>query len=151
MITINGKELKVKFNYYAIEQFAGVKGEAGSNVAYTVKLLWGGYQGYCFAENKEPEITYAEILDWLDDNLDNAENLKEVAVIKDEFLKSKAFEKLIKKSLKDNQETEEKKSQSNGTIYTPSFGEQCDLKLTTITNLPPIKDGASPLVTSNEN
>jgi len=99
--------LQTKFNYYAIEQFGKVKGEADSNVVYTVRLLYCGYLGYCFAKQQAPEITYEEILDWLDESIDDEAALNEIALVKKAWTESTAFEKLIKKGLA----AQEKKSQ----------------------------------------
>ncbi len=151
MITINGKEYNFKFNYYAIEQFGSVKAAAGSHVGETLKLMWGGYAGYCLDKGIEPEITLSEIIDWLDENLDNETSLKQITTIKESWVSSNAFQRLLKKGLKAQAEKEEeKKSLSNGTTSTHSFGEQSASSHANITVLHPTKDGALQLATITE-
>lgn len=65
-ITVNGKTIGLKFNMYAIERYNEIKGIGGAK--HAVAMVYGGMLGNCFVKQIEPEISFEEIVDWVDED-----------------------------------------------------------------------------------
>jgi hypothetical protein len=117
--------LKVKFNNYAIEQLTAVKGAGGGFYGFTTAIVWGGYLGYCFAQQIDPVLTFEEITDWVDEG--HTEELNQIAA---DFRASKSYEKMIKKTAKE--EAPQEKGES-GTESISLPGEESGLNHENIT------------------
>jgi hypothetical protein len=86
-------ELGIKFNNYAIEQLTAVKGNTGGYYGFVTAIVWGGYLGHCFDKQIEPELSFGEVSDWVDEA--TPEQLNPIA---EQFRSSKSYEKMMKKS-----------------------------------------------------
>lgn len=124
IIEINGKKVGTKFNNYAMEQIAAVKGSGSFH--FIISVIWGGYLGYCFVKQVEPEITFEEIIDWVDNATDNETISEQVKLIQSEMLASQAYLKLVKKATSDNSEKKSLLSELSGTTSTPTPGGSLD-------------------------
>lgn len=83
-------DIKVKFNNYAIEQITNVKRNTDSIFANITAVVWGGYLGYCFAQQIEPAYTFEQVSDWVDEGDEGA-----IEAIAKQFESSKQYQKLI--------------------------------------------------------
>ena len=132
-LTVNGKTLGVKFNNYAIEQLANVKGTNRSLYANATAMVWVGYLGWCYVRQIDEELTFEEVSDFVDQaNADEQLAPKLVEII-GEYKKSQAYLKLMKKQTEDAKaapgegEPEEKKSADlSGTTSTPIIGASAE-------------------------
>jgi hypothetical protein len=101
-ITINGRKAGLKFNMYAIEQFETIKGRNG-NIKNFTTIIWAGILGNAYVKQIEPEFTFEEVCDWLDEQHANGDAEGEVKRISDVFVNCRVMQK------KNNEPDEEAK------------------------------------------
>jgi hypothetical protein len=92
-IMIQGKRIGLKFNMYAFEQYETIKGKAG-NIKNFTTVIWIGYLGNCYAKQIEPDLTFEQISDWVDESMANNEQ-EQLTRISEVFLNSQVLKGLI--------------------------------------------------------
>jgi hypothetical protein len=103
-ITINGRKAGLKFNMYAIEQFETIKGRNG-NIKNFTTIIYAGILGNAYVKQVEPQFTFEEVCDWLDEQLLNGDANGELKHLMEVFANSRA----IKKGDDNNEPDEEAK------------------------------------------
>ncbi len=63
-------EAGFKFNNWAFEHYAIMKGKALSMDSIAVALIYCGYCGWCYARQKDEQLTFENIIDWVDSETD---------------------------------------------------------------------------------
>ncbi len=116
-IEIAGRKVGLKFNMYAIEQFETIKGRDG-NIKNFTTIIWAGLLGNAYVKQIEPEFTFEDINDWVDEQILQGDESGELNRISEVFLNSQVLQGTIKKA------------QSNGDI------ESDVLKKKVVTDLP---------------
>lgn len=87
MIKINGRNVGFKFNINrAIESIGFIKGVVAVS-SLSMAMIWCGYQAWCFVKQIDEEITFEEMIDWMEAD----ENQDQVAEIAKELEASKLF------------------------------------------------------------
>lgn len=73
-----GKTRGVKFNNYAIEQMAKVMvADSVSSLSYAT--LWGGLLGNCYVKREEPDFTFEQVVDGIDNDENAVKIIEAVA------------------------------------------------------------------------
>ncbi len=96
-IEISGRKVGLKFNMYAIEQFEQVKGRAG-NIKNFTTIIWAGLLGNAYVKQIEPELTFEDISDWVDEQILMGDESGELNRISEVFLNSQVLQATIKKA-----------------------------------------------------
>jgi hypothetical protein len=116
-----------KFNNYAITYiFPRIKSPIDFPVGNVLRLMWSAYSGYCYAKQIEPDVTFEEMGDWLEENMSKQEFYSYFEQLNNDFKESKAYKDLIKKGALAAEEVE-KKSLSQTRTYIPTSLEQSDV------------------------
>jgi hypothetical protein len=93
---ILGKERGLKFASLAIENISleleKLKKIGASELAVLPIMIYWGLANNCFLKREDPDFTFEQVSDWVDDNIDNVSLFEEIAA---------AFEsaKLVKKGM----------------------------------------------------
>jgi hypothetical protein len=82
---------------YAIEQFEQVKGRAG-NIKNFTTIIWAGLLGNAYVKQIEPELTFEDISDWVDEQILMGDESGELNRISEVFLNSQVLQATIKKA-----------------------------------------------------
>lgn len=98
LIEINSTQVGLKFNNYAIEQLAKVKGSGNSYFGFVATLVWCAYLGWCFAKQVEPKLDFEAITEWVDSSVNNDNVAKQITAVYELYTESEAYKKLQKKS-----------------------------------------------------
>lgn len=93
-IEINGKKVGLKFNMAAGESLATVKG-AKSTYSNIVTIVWAGILGNAFVKQIDPEVTFEEVAEWVEDKSLSGDEEGELNKVSDAFLQSQPIQKLI--------------------------------------------------------
>jgi len=101
-IDINGKKVGLKFNMYAGENLSSVKGNPTTS-ANIVRMVWAGILGNAFVKQIEPEVSFEDVVEWVDNLTLSGDKEGVLQKISDTFLNSQPMQKLLSKD-------EEKKS-----------------------------------------
>lgn len=108
-ITIAGKELGIRFNNHAIEKLIGVKGNM-TNSAWVISIVWGGICGYEFAKQIDEQITFEDVIHYVDNSFEDDIAKQKIMDVQKEFYESQEYTKLIKKGKEAIEADEQKKS-----------------------------------------
>ena len=103
-IEIEGKKIGLRFNMYAIEQFDTVKG----NNSYTKNLttiVFAGLLGNCFALQKEPEISFADVNEWVEAQIYDGDTDGILNQVAETFMKSNAYARLTGNGVQEKKTT----------------------------------------------
>lgn len=65
-INLGGVERGLKFNIYGIEKMTE-KMRGSSLMAFAYAMVWGGLQGNSYAKELEPDYTFDQVIDWVDE------------------------------------------------------------------------------------
>lgn len=107
-VSINGKTIGLKFSMYAGENLSSVKGNPTSS-ANIVRIIWVGVLGNAYTKQIEPEITFEEVVDWVEDKILNGDEEGIIQKISDTFLSAEPIKKLIERSQELEEEAKKKK------------------------------------------
>lgn len=110
-IEIAGKEAGIKFNMYAVEKLATLKGDI-TNSSFVVGIVFAGLQGWFFAQQKEINISFDEVDTWVGKQAFGVS--KELNEIIELWKESEGYKNLVKKGA----EIEDSKKKLNGTKST---------------------------------
>jgi len=94
-IELNGKPLGLRFNMYAIEQFETVKGNSSYSKNLTT-IVYAGLLGNAFALQKEPEISFADINEWVEQQILNEDPDGALNAAAEAFINSNAYKGLTR-------------------------------------------------------
>lgn len=98
IIQVQGKDVGLKFNNYAIEQLSKVKGSGNSYYAFIATLVWCGHLGYTFAKQVESVVDFEAVTEWVDSSVNNPEVGDEIKKVYDLYTECEAYKKMQKKS-----------------------------------------------------
>jgi|GEM_PF-3313361 hypothetical protein len=108
-IEISGRKTGLKFNMYAIERMGEIKGVPVSGVRYITALVYGGILGNAYAKQVEPEFTFEDVLEWVDENSGGAFEGSILEKIKDTFINSNVYQHTINRANGEPSEDAKKK------------------------------------------
>lgn len=106
-ILINGKNIGLKFNMYAAENLSNIKGNPTTS-ANIVRMVWAGVLGNSFVKQIDPEVTFEDVADWVEDLTLNGDKEGILQKVSDTFLGSQPVQKLIEKGTEELAEDEKK-------------------------------------------
>lgn len=107
-VNINGKDVGVKFSVYGVQEMDKVKGNDSATKSI-LAMIWGGIQGYAFAKQEEPKVTFEEVFDWLESVQLSGDKTGEIQKINTAFETSQVYEKLFKPLTEKQQTSDTKK------------------------------------------
>lgn len=105
-VEINGKKVGVKFNMYAAENFTNVIGIQTSS-ANIVRMIWAGILGNSFVKQKDPEVSFEDVADWVEILTLKGDDEHVIDKITETFLVSEPIKVLLDKA---SEKTEESSS-----------------------------------------
>lgn len=108
-ITINGEKIGLKFGMasfrYLDEKIQGGKlfDDTKLSEIAIAHIMYSGYFNNCLVKEVDAKYTFADFVDYIEDNFDNAEVMAEIGAVvevwaKNKFLQSKASEEPKKKN-----------------------------------------------------
>ena len=69
-----GKERKLKCSQYALEVFTQhIDYERGQSISAVYATMYALLCAGCYLEKEEPDFSFEEVCDWVDENLDSKE------------------------------------------------------------------------------
>lgn len=93
MINILGKDRKIRFNIFGIEQMQN-KVHSGSSMSQAYAMVWGGLEGARYANDEEREYTFSDVIDAIDAM--SGEARKElIETLNKELEQSQAYKTLV--------------------------------------------------------
>src|SRR3954467_9280312 len=107
-ITINGRKAGLKFNMYAIEQFETIKGRNG-NIKNFTTIIYAGILGNAYVKQIEPQFTFEEVSDWVEDLVLNGDTDGELNRVSEIFTNSQVLKTLIDRTNKNGEPAEGQK------------------------------------------
>lgn len=112
-VTVGGKERVFRYDMYALELFVSDLRFKGQ-FAYVAKLIYAGLSSACYAQEKENDFTFEDVLDMVDELSLTDEGKEKLKLINECLANAQAFKSLLQAS-----ENAEKKTLI-GTESTPS-------------------------------
>jgi hypothetical protein len=107
-IIINDKPCGFVFNLHAIEQLDKVEGQDQSVFAFLASIVSGGYSGWRFENQKEPdfkknypEVSFKEFSQWLNKANYEEKEKAELEAVMNAWKESEAYKKWVKTSSKE--------------------------------------------------
>ena len=107
-ITVGGKKVGLKFNMYAIELFSEIKGRS-TTIKNLTTIVYAGMLGNCYAKQTEPELSFEDISDWVDEQMINQDETGELATVSECFQASNVLKATIEKASNGAADEETKK------------------------------------------
>ena len=98
IIKINNIDAGFKFNNYAFEHLPLMKG-VDSFTSMGTAMIFCAYKGWCYARQKDEQLTFENIIDWIDSG-ENEDIVRELIA---EFENSSTW-KQVQESVKKNAE-----------------------------------------------
>lgn len=92
-IEIAGRKVGLKFNMYAIEQMESIKGNTGTIKNFT-SVIWAGLLGNAYAKQTEPDLTFEQVNDWVDEQLLSNDEGGQLGRISETFAGAQVIQKL---------------------------------------------------------
>ncbi len=108
-ILFAGKERYLKFNIYGIEKMQD-KSEDKSVIASFYATIWGGLEGYRYANGEEKDYTFSDVIDFVD-ALTSDERKALNTEAEAALTESQAFKSLVVKPEGEQDVEDEKKNQ----------------------------------------
>jgi len=109
-IEIGGKTRGLKFNQLAIE-IIGEKNTTNTTTGFVYSMIYGGLRGNSYVKSEEPDYTFEEVCDWID-NLEN--KLKVVEDVTSAMTGTQVWKNLVQLGT-DLEEEKKKVLESNAT------------------------------------
>lgn len=66
-VEIGGKQRTLKFNMRAIETFSEIKNGGNGTLSAAASMIYSGLTGYCYAKQIEPDFTFEDVNDWVEE------------------------------------------------------------------------------------
>ena len=76
-IEIGGKQRGLKFNQLAIEIMSQYN-DTGTNTGFLYAMIYGGLRGNTYVKREEPDYTFENVCDWVDELKDKENVIVEV-------------------------------------------------------------------------
>ena len=76
-IEIGGKQRGLKFNQLAIEIMSQYN-DTGTNTGFLYAMIYGGLRGNTYVKREEPDYTFEQVCDWVDELKDKENVIVEV-------------------------------------------------------------------------
>lgn len=76
-IEIGGKQRGLKFNQLAIEIMSQYN-DTGTNTGFMYAMIYGGLRGNSYVKREEPDYTFENVCDWVDELKDKENVIVEV-------------------------------------------------------------------------
>lgn len=130
-INMNGEQVLLKFGMPACRYFmehvsqdhiAPLSGDSVNETGLSY-LLYAGYYNHCIIQDRKPEKSLADFMDFVELNIDNPEVQKELLAVGECFRESKPAQKFIEKV---NEAAEEIKKKLTGMKSNVSATENLD-------------------------
>lgn len=113
-INIGGKDRGLKFNQLALELLAKYN-DTQTTSAFVYAMIYGGLRGASYVKHEEPDYTFENVCDWVDNLADKDTKILEVTNV---MTSTNMWQELLKKNKEIEEATEEEKkkvSKSNAT------------------------------------
>jgi hypothetical protein len=113
-INIGGKDRGLKFNQLALEILAKYN-DNQTTTAFIYAMIYGGLKGNSYVKHEEPDYTFENVCDWVDNLVDKDSKILEISNV---LTSTNMWQEMLKKNKEiEEQEEEEKKkvSKSNAT------------------------------------
>lgn len=102
-IEIGGKQRGLKFNQLAIEIMSQYN-DTGTNTGFLYAMIYGGLRGNTYVKREEPDYTFENVCDWVDE-LKDKENV--IVEVTNKLQETKIWKDLVDKG-KEVAESEKK-------------------------------------------
>ena len=103
-IEIGGKLRGLKFNQLAIEIISQYN-DSQTQSGFLYSMVYGGLRGNTYVKREEPDYTFEEVCDWVD-NFENKEEA--VAIITKAMTESQVWKEVVKKGEEVSEEDKKK-------------------------------------------
>ena len=112
-LTILGRKRGLKFGTLAFERLGGAldaieKSGEYYTTAFTADLVYAGLINNCYRKQEEPDFTYEQVFDFVDDNISDPEIVKELSEVINAFESSKPLQDAIEAVNKMAEESKKK-------------------------------------------
>jgi hypothetical protein len=107
-ISILGRVAGLKFNMYAVERFEEIKGTSGTVRNFTA-VIWAGLLGNCFAKQIEPEFTFEQVCDFVEELILSGDPGEILSRVMEVFNTSHVMQKLIDRANRNGEPADELK------------------------------------------
>lgn len=108
-IKIGGKLRGLKFNQLAIEVISQYN-NSGTNTGFVYAMIYGGLRGNSYVKNEEPDYTFENVCDWIDE----LENKNEViTLVSNTMTETQIWKSLVKEGTELQEDGKKKVSKSN--------------------------------------
>lgn len=106
-LNIGGKKRTLKFNMRAVEAFGEIKSGGTSGVTASTGMVYAGLIGHCYEQQIEPDFTFSEIANWVEDMFLSG-NTEDLMKVDECFSESRAFSFLTGKKKKPSKKATKK-------------------------------------------
>jgi hypothetical protein len=114
-IEIGGKKRGLKYNQLAIEVMA-MHNDTETASAFMYALIYGGLRGNSYVKREEPDYTFEDVCDWIDNLKDKNEIILEAT---NKLTETQIFRDLVKKEeANDDTDKDKKKVSKNKRMKT---------------------------------
>lgn len=93
-IELGGKERGLKFNQLALEILRS-KSNATSDIQNVYALIYGGLRGNSFVKEEEPDYTFEQVCDWIDEIYIRPDAAELIKKISDVFTSTQMYQSII--------------------------------------------------------
>lgn len=107
-ITLNQKEYGLKFNQLAIELIS-MYSDSSTTTGFVYSMIYGGMRGHSYVNRQEPDYTFEQVCDWIDE-IEAAEKSQMVEDVSKVLTDTQVWKTLIKKGEEIINEGEKKKA-----------------------------------------
>ena len=123
-LTILGRKRGLKFGTLAFERLGAaldIIEQSGEyyTTKFTADLVYAGLVNNCYRKNEQPDFTYQDVFDFVDDNANDPEVVKELAAVIKAFEQSKPLQDALEAVNKASEESKKKagrKSKSSPSV-----------------------------------
>lgn len=107
-IEVNGKNVGLKFNMYALEQFQSIKGN-NTLTKYIATVIYAGVLGNAYVKQIEPELTFEEVNDFYEEQFMAGDPNGVLDKISSTFIESQAYKFYSKAKEEDDSKKKKKR------------------------------------------
>lgn len=106
-IEIGGKQRGLKFNQMALEEFHKHLNLNAIRTSTVYATFYGGLAANCYAKNEEPDFTFENVVDWVDQLYDDGKD-EVIAAVDACFASTQTYKKYLKKLEEDIEDLKKK-------------------------------------------
>ncbi len=118
-LEIGGKLRGLKFNQLAFQIYCQkAKWEIGAEASQVYAMFYGGLVGNCVAKDVEPDFTYEQVCDWVDELYLTDEGIESIKKVDTLITATQAYKKFladVMDKLNEGKKKVSKAKRSNGT------------------------------------